>query len=108
MRIRLTQVAAERVRSPATGRIELFDTHLPGFGLRVSAGGHRSWILFYRVVGGKQRRFTLGALSAIPKVEDARARARELLADVVAGRDPADAKPPPAPSLSVAATSRPC
>ncbi len=101
-RMRLTQAAVEKVRPPAVGRIELFDSHLPGFGLRVSEGGHKSWVLFYRV-GGRQRRFTLGTLAQMPEVAAARARARELLAEVGRGIDPADAKEPPAPSLSVSA-----
>jgi len=98
-RIRLTQAAVEKVRPPADGRIELFDTHLPGFGLRVSAGGHKAWVLFYRV-GKRQRRYTVGTFAALPKVEDARERARELLRDVARGIDPADAtaaEPPPPP-----------
>jgi integrase len=68
----------------------MFDTHLPGFGLRVSAGGHKAWILFYRV-GKRQRRYTIGTVSMLPKVDDARDRARELLRDVSRGIDPADA-----------------
>ncbi|MBW4091907.1 MAG: tyrosine-type recombinase/integrase [Proteobacteria bacterium] len=103
-KIRLTQVAVDKVRPPAAGRVELFDTHLPGFGLRVSATGAKSWFLFYRAAG-RQRRYTVGTLAAIPKVEDARDRARALLHDVARGIDPADARdaePAPAP-VTVAA-----
>jgi integrase len=87
-KLRLTQLAVDRVRPPAAGRTELFDAHLPGFGLRVSAGGHRSWFLFYRF-GGRQRRHTIGTLAAVPRVEEARERAREVLRDVARGLDPA-------------------
>lgn len=90
-KIRLTQAAVDKVGPPAAGRIELFDTHLPGFGLRVSAGGHKAWVLFYRI-GKRQRRYTVGTLASIPKVEDARDRARELLRDVARGIDPADTR----------------
>lgn len=87
-KIRLTQAAVEKVKPPATGRLELFDTHLPSFGLRVSGGGHKAWFVFYRLAG-KQRRHTLGTLTAIPKVEDARDRARDVLREVARGNDPA-------------------
>ncbi len=101
---RLTQLAVDRLRSPDSGRVDYFDAHLPGFGLRASAGGRHVWFLFYRVKG-KQRRYTLGTVAAIPKVDRARDRARELLADVARGVDPAAARdapptPPPAAPLT--------
>jgi hypothetical protein len=73
---KLTQVAVERLRPPATGRIEYFDTQLPAFGLRISATGRKSWIVMYRV-GGKLVRETLGTVSRIPKVDKAREVARD-------------------------------
>jgi len=98
-RIRLTQAAVDKVRPPAKGRTEMFDTHLPGFALRVSASGHKSWVVFTRLAG-RLRRFTVGTLVSIPKVEEARDQARALLRDVARGIDPADAadqEPPAAP-----------
>jgi integrase len=86
-KIRLTQAAVEKVKPPPTGRLELFDTHLQSFGLRVSAGGHKAWFVFYRLAG-KQRRQTLGTLVDIPKVEEARDRARDVLREVAKGSDP--------------------
>src|SRR5438067_6400384 len=35
--IRLTQKAVDALKPPADGRVEYWDTHLPGFGLRVAA-----------------------------------------------------------------------
>ncbi len=101
-RIRLTQAAVDKVRPPATGRVELFDTHLPGFALRVSAGGHKSWVVFTRVAG-RQRRFTIDTLAELPKVDEARDRARELLRDVARGIDPAVVadQEPAAPPVTV-------
>lgn len=75
--IRLTQAAVDKISPPKVGREEHFDNHLPGFGLRVSKTGAKSWVVFYRVAG-KQRRYTIGTLGKYPKVEDARARAREI------------------------------
>jgi len=75
--IKLTQAAVDKISPPKAGRKEHFDKHLPGFGLRVSKTGAKSWVVFYRVAG-KQRRYTIGTLATYPKVEDARDRAREI------------------------------
>jgi len=102
---RLTQLAVDRLRSPDSGRVDYFDAHLPGFGLRGSAGGRPVWFLFYRVKG-EQRRYTLGTVAAIPKVDRARDRARELLAEVARGVDPAVARDAPAPATSAIPSGR--
>ncbi|MBN8929906.1 MAG: tyrosine-type recombinase/integrase [Rhodospirillales bacterium] len=74
------------MRPPETGRIEVFDSLLPGFGLRLSSRGHKAWILFYRY-GGNQRRKTF-PFASFPRLEDARDRAREILGQVERGVDP--------------------
>ena len=86
--IKLTQAAVDKISPPKAGRLEVFDTLLPGFGLRVAATGHKAWILFYRFEG-KQRRYTIGTLAKHPKVDDVRDNARELLRAVERGIDPA-------------------
>src|SRR4051812_999569 len=48
---RLTALAVDRCKPPATGQIEYFDTHLPAFGLRVSYSGTKAWIVMTRVHG---------------------------------------------------------
>lgn len=90
-KMRLTQAAAERIAPPKDGRVDYFDSHLPGFGLRVSASKNRSWFVFYRQ-HGVQRRYMLGPIEQVPKVEDAREAARAVLRDVARGEDPAVAK----------------
>jgi len=56
---------------------------MPGFGLRVSATGQRSWFGFYRVkVGpqqGKQRRYTLPLSAEAIGLSDARQAARDVM-----------------------------
>jgi hypothetical protein len=42
--IRLTQRAVETLKPPATGRVEYWDSHLPGFGLRVAGSGRKTWV----------------------------------------------------------------
>jgi hypothetical protein len=91
-RIKFTDRSVRAIDPPPSGQIEYFDTDrkLPGFGLRVSAGGARSWILLYRF-GGRPRRLTLGSYGLLG-LADARARAREALGAVLSGRDPAGTK----------------
>jgi integrase len=85
--MKLTQVAVERVKPPATGRVEYWDTQLPGFGLRLSDKGGRTWTCMYRV-GGKLVRETIGTLALIPKVDEARERARQSMRKASDGVNP--------------------
>jgi integrase len=71
------------------GKSELivFDDELPGFGVRLRAGGKRTWVLQYRV-GKKQRRKTLGAVTKAMNAAKARDAADMDLARVKLGEDP--------------------
>src|SRR5215472_5670304 len=86
-RIRLTQAAVGKLKPPATGRIIYTDRHLPGFGLRLTEKNARSWVAMYRV-RGKFVMETLGDIALIPRVEDARQRARESMLKARAGMNP--------------------
>ena len=59
----------------------IWDEELPGFGLRVRASGHRSWIVKYRQ-RNTQRFVTLGEAQALP-ARAARAKARETLTEAL-------------------------
>jgi integrase len=79
-RLKLTQAAVDRLKAPPEGRVEYWDTVLPGFGLRVSPArpgqpARKVWQCMYRVQG-RQVREQLGALAAVPKIERARELAR--------------------------------
>src|SRR5262245_31924570 len=85
------QLTAATIRSltPPAGKqdhIE-WDDLCPGFGLRLRASGSRTFVFQY-AVGGKQRRMSLGVVSAVP-VGVARKAAEELYAKVKLGQDPA-------------------
>jgi integrase len=75
---------------PEKGRLEYFDKTTPGFGLRVTSAGHRSWICLYRHKGEK-RRFTLGPYPRLG-LADAREKAKEILRRAAKGEDPAAEK----------------
>jgi len=83
----LTQLAVERLKPPRSGRLEVWDSNLSGFGLRLSHTGLATWQVLYRV-DGKQVREKLGTLQQLPKVADARNAARRSLAKARAGIDP--------------------
>jgi integrase len=91
-RIRLTEAAVRRLAAPASGQTDYFDELLPGFGLRVSATGRRSWFVFYRVKDGpqqgKQRRYTLPLSAEAIGLADARQAARDVMRRVEVGEDP--------------------
>jgi integrase len=75
------------------GKSELivFDDDLPGFGVRLRAGGKRTWVVQYRV-GRKQRRKTIGSVTPAMNVAKARKAADNDLAHVKLGGDPQAAK----------------
>jgi integrase len=83
----LTATYVERVKAPERGQVEHFDQGFPGLALRVSYGGGKSWVYFYRV-SGRQRRMTLGTYPAL-SLADAREAWRKARLDVAQGRDPA-------------------
>ena len=68
----------------------VFDDALPGFGIRFRAGGKRTWVVQYRV-GTKHRRVTLANAAALDP-EEARKRARDILAKAQLGGDPQSEK----------------
>jgi integrase len=85
---RLTDQFVERLKPPASGRVEYFDAAFPALALRISEHGHKSWSLFYRMPGSPRlRRFKLGTY---PQLKPARARAlaAETLDQVRVGTDP--------------------
>ena len=82
--MKLTKAMIGRIELP-TGKSDAiyFDEDDPGFGLRIRAGGKRTWIVQYRI-GAKQRRVTLGTVNALDP-EKARKAARDRLAQVTLG-----------------------
>jgi integrase len=83
----LTAAGVERMKAPASGQVDHFDKGFPGLALRISYGGRKSWVYFYRVAG-RLRRLKLGTYPALSLAE-ARDAWREARKELEAGRDPA-------------------
>jgi hypothetical protein len=85
---KLTDRIAKSVAAPADGKAQRidYDTEVKGFGLRVTKGGARSFILNYRV-RGVERRYTIGSYPD-GGVSAAREEAKRLKRLVDQGRDP--------------------
>lgn len=89
-RIKLTDRGLAALPIPARGQIDYFDERLPGFGIRITVNGHKSWIVLYRH-GGRLRRLTLGPYPRL-SLADARELAKQALAGATRGEDPATRK----------------
>jgi integrase len=83
----LTDAAIRRLPLPATGNKVYFDADVPGFAVRVTAKGSRSFVLQYTTRGGRERRYTIGRCGDWTTTE-ARQKAKRLRHDVDEGGDP--------------------
>jgi integrase len=88
-RLNLTQVAVERLQPPAGPEaVTHWDSNCPGFGLRVSPKGRKTWVAQYRVKGGPEVLETIATMAILPKVAEARERARSSMLKARDGIDP--------------------
>jgi integrase len=84
--IRLTDTAVERLKPPATGRLEIADALMTGLILRVTPSGTKSWSLMYRI-HGKQKRIMLGHYPIV-SLKLAREKVKDAMLMVSEGIDP--------------------
>ncbi|MBP7340138.1 site-specific integrase [Niveispirillum sp.] len=91
--------------APKEARYDLWDSELPGFGLRVEKSGTKTFIIRYRANGGGRtapRRFmTVGRYPTLC-MEDARKKAKELLGAAAKGDDPAGERSAKRKELTIA------
>lgn len=78
----LTEITLRSLKPPLHGQRTVIDDAVPGFGVRVSQGGTKTFTLVY---GPSRQRLTIGRYPII-SLSAARQRARELLAEHTLGR----------------------
>ncbi len=92
MRQKLTAAFVMDPPKPSKGREVYWDTAQPGFGLRVTSTGHKSFVVQYRAGGGRSGKDRLATISATLKLDDARKEAKKVQGDAARGLDPVEAK----------------
>ena len=82
-KLNLTDLTVKNLRVPDSGQVAYWDANLPGFGIRVSTGGTKSFVL---MVGDRnsRKRITLGRYPILSLAE-ARVKAKEVLANITLG-----------------------
>lgn len=83
MRRKLSPKIVEHLKATGPKRMDVWDTVLQCFGVRVSPNGRKSWFVIVRV-DGRQKRVTIGTYPAISLAE-ARAEARKIIRDAQLG-----------------------
>jgi integrase len=83
VRKKLAPKVIEHLKAPGPKRLEVWDTALQGFGVRVSPTGRKVWFVVTRV-GDRQKRVTIGTYPAISLAE-ARDEARKLIRNAQLG-----------------------
>lgn len=88
---KLTKTAIDALKPPLSGQTFLWDAELRGFGVRVTAGGVKSFIVQYRTHESRSRRLLIGRYGVLT-VDQAKNEARIKLGLVASGSDPAKDK----------------
>ncbi|SFP26071.1 Site-specific recombinase XerD [Qipengyuania nanhaisediminis] len=90
---KLTQARVDKAEQRAK-QYFIWDRDLKGFGLRISPGGAKSYVIQYRM-GGRgfpAKRYTIGKHDSPWTTVAARGEAKRLLAEIELGNDPKDAE----------------
>jgi integrase len=98
----LSIITVQKLKPPASKatRVERYDSAVPGFGVRITAEGSRSWIFVYRSpTQNKRRRYTIGMVDLKEPngettfdLDQARAKALALRQLVRKKQDPAEVR----------------
>lgn len=102
---RLTKRTVDAADGTAGAAI-IWDDEVKGFGLRVTPGGTKSYVLSYRAGRGRnapQHRITIGKHGSPWTPEAARREALRLLGEVARGNDPAETRMAEARTMTLAA-----
>jgi hypothetical protein len=85
--VKLSDATIKSLEKPASGNKITYDDEIKGFGIRVTAGGAKAFILNYRTRSGLERRYTIGSFSDW-KCAAAREEAKDLKRRIDVGFDP--------------------
>ncbi len=80
--MRLTDISIRALKAPTKGQVTYSDDGLPGFGVRVSQGGTKTFIV---VSGPTRQRTTIGRYPVLG-LADARKEAKRILAETTLGK----------------------
>lgn len=110
MQKKITKQVVDNLQPPAKGETCVWDTEVPGFGVRVQAGGKKVYLVRYRTKADKpvERKMTLCRTTDAPP-DKARQMARDVFATVAAGGDPVGDRKPKSdkgPTLEAMFTAR--
>ena len=97
----LTVASVARIKPPKAGQADYFDKGYPGLALRVSYGGAKAWVYFYRL-HGKLRRLSLGRFPGMG-LDEAHEAWRVARLAVSKGERPAHIRPTTADSFAAVA-----
>jgi integrase len=97
----LTVASVARLKPPKEGQVDYFDRGYPGLCLRVSYGGAKAWVYFYRL-HGKLRRLSLGRFPGM-ELDEAHDAWRAARLAVSKGESPAHIKPTAADTFAATA-----
>lgn len=86
MDVKLTKTAIRALSAPAQGYAIHWDSEIPGFGVRATSSGVKSYILQARI-RGREKRITLARCDDI-SAEVARKRATNMRGEIAGGGDP--------------------
>src|ERR1700744_4407418 len=84
---KLTKRIVDALQPTAKDQV-VFDDEVSCFGIRVKPSGVKSWLIQYRNAHGQSRRLTLGSCAVLTP-DQARDKAKKMLAAVLDGADPA-------------------
>lgn len=87
--LRLTKTAIDQLEAPAKGSAWYWDDEVPGFGLRVRAGGRIVYVFRYALGRrARQKRISIGVHGPVWTPARAREKAKSMLGAVADGKDP--------------------
>ena len=85
--MKLTDAVVKKLPPPVSGNKVHYDDNVPGFGVRVTAAGARSFVLNYVTKAGRERRLTIGSFPDWT-AGAARTEAKETRKRIDLGQDP--------------------